>query len=114
MAFKHLKSLIGLSAPPGEDPQTAKTSILAHLLMILLLEPHISAPGSPPAWPRNGPALWRLTCLAAKALLAAIMPVSCRIPISRPPSNAICSNRRENDLIKLFQSYVSAYAQTRG
>jgi Transposase DDE domain len=44
MAFKRLKSLIGLSAPPSEDPQTAKTWILAHLLMILLLEPHTSAP----------------------------------------------------------------------
>jgi hypothetical protein len=44
MAFKRLKSLIGLSAPPSEDPQTAKTWILAHLLMILLLEPHTGAP----------------------------------------------------------------------
>jgi len=44
MAFKRLKSLIGLSAPPGEDPQVAKTWILAHLLTVLLLEPHTSAP----------------------------------------------------------------------
>jgi Transposase DDE domain len=44
MAFKRLKSLIGLSAPPGEDPEIAKTWILAHLLMVLLLEPHTSAP----------------------------------------------------------------------
>jgi Transposase DDE domain len=44
MAFKRLKSLIGLSAPPSEDPQVAKTWILAHLLMVLLLEPQISAP----------------------------------------------------------------------
>jgi len=44
MAFKRLKSLIGLSAPPGEDLAVAKTWILAHLLMVLLLEPHISAP----------------------------------------------------------------------
>jgi len=40
MAFKRLKSLIGLGGPPGEDPAVAKTWILAHLLMILLLEPH--------------------------------------------------------------------------
>jgi Transposase DDE domain len=40
MAFKRLKSLIGLGGPPGQDPQVAKTWILAHLLMILLLEPH--------------------------------------------------------------------------
>ena len=44
MAFKRLKSIIGLSGPPGEDPHVAKTWILAHLLMILLLEPHTSAP----------------------------------------------------------------------
>ncbi len=44
LAFKRLKSLIGLSAPPSEDSETAKTWILAHLLMALLLEPHTSAP----------------------------------------------------------------------
>lgn len=44
MAFKRLKSVIGLGGPPGKDPRTAKAWILAHLLMILLLEPHTSAP----------------------------------------------------------------------
>jgi len=44
MAFKRLKSLIGLSAPPSEDTAVAKTWILAHLSMVLLLEPHTSAP----------------------------------------------------------------------
>jgi hypothetical protein len=44
MAFKRLKSILGLEGPPGEDPKVAKTWILAHLLMGLLLEPHISAP----------------------------------------------------------------------
>ena len=44
MAFKRLKSLIGLGGPPGQDTAVAKTWILAHLLMILLLEPHTSAP----------------------------------------------------------------------
>ena len=53
MAFKRLKSLIGLSAPPSEDPETAKTWILAHLLMAFLLEPHTARPRSLPAWPRN-------------------------------------------------------------
>lgn len=43
MTFKRLKSIIGLGGPPGNDPRTAKTWILAHLLMILLLEPHTSA-----------------------------------------------------------------------
>lgn len=44
MAFKRLKSVIGLAGPPGKDPRTAKAWILAHLLMVLLLEPHTSAP----------------------------------------------------------------------
>lgn len=42
LAFKRLKSLIGLKGPPGEDPDVAKTWILAHLLMALLIEPHTS------------------------------------------------------------------------
>ena len=44
LAFKRLKSVIGLAGPPGKDPRTARAWILAHLLMILLLEPHVSAP----------------------------------------------------------------------
>ena len=44
MAFKHLKSIVGMSGPPGQDPEVAKTWLLAHLLMALLLEPHTSAP----------------------------------------------------------------------
>ena len=39
LAFKRLKSLIGLAGPPGLDVNVAKTWVLAHLLMILLLEP---------------------------------------------------------------------------
>ena len=44
MAFKRLKTIIGLQAPPGEDAAVAKTWILAHLLMVLLIEPQLSAP----------------------------------------------------------------------
>ena len=39
LAFKRLKSLIGLKGPPGKDERSAKPYLLAHLLMILLLEP---------------------------------------------------------------------------
>jgi hypothetical protein len=39
LAFKRLKSLIGLKGPPGTDERSAKPHILAHLLVILLLEP---------------------------------------------------------------------------
>jgi len=41
LAFKRLKSLIGLKGPPGTDERSAKPYVLAHLLMILLLEPLI-------------------------------------------------------------------------
>jgi hypothetical protein len=41
LAFKRLKSLIGLRAPPGINERSARPYILAHLLMILLLEPLI-------------------------------------------------------------------------
>jgi hypothetical protein len=43
LAFKRLKSLVGLGGPPGADPRCAKAWVLAHLLMILLLEPLIDA-----------------------------------------------------------------------
>jgi hypothetical protein len=39
LAFKRLKSLIGLKGPPGTDERSARPHILAHLLVILLLEP---------------------------------------------------------------------------
>jgi hypothetical protein len=43
LAFKRLKSLIGLKGPPGADERSAKPYLLAHLLMILLLEPLVDA-----------------------------------------------------------------------
>jgi hypothetical protein len=50
LAFKRLKSLIGLKKPPGTDARSARPWILAHLLMILLLEPQVDAlEDSPPA-----------------------------------------------------------------
>jgi hypothetical protein len=39
LGFKRLKSLIGLKGPPGIDARSARPHILAHLLIILLLEP---------------------------------------------------------------------------
>ncbi len=50
LAFKRLKSLIGLKEPPGFDERSAKPWVLAHLLLILLTEPLASAfEDSPPA-----------------------------------------------------------------
>jgi hypothetical protein len=41
LAFKRLKGLVGLKGPPGRNPRSAKPYLLAHLLLILLLEPLI-------------------------------------------------------------------------
>jgi hypothetical protein len=50
LGFKRLKSLIGLRRPPGLDERSARPYVLAHLLMILRLEPLADAfAGSPPA-----------------------------------------------------------------
>lgn len=42
LGFKRLKSLIGLKGPPGTDERSARPHILAHLLVILLLEPLVA------------------------------------------------------------------------
>jgi IS4 transposase len=49
LAFKRLKSLIGLRSPPVKDPAIARSWILAHLLMILLVEPLIDEFGVSPS-----------------------------------------------------------------
>jgi hypothetical protein len=41
LGFKRLKSVIGLKGPPGADERSARPHVLAHLLIILLLEPLI-------------------------------------------------------------------------
>ena len=50
LAFKRLKSLIGLKKPPGTDERSARPWVLAHLLMILLLEPLVDALEDSPHW----------------------------------------------------------------
>lgn len=52
LAFKRLKSLIGLKGPPGTDERSARPYILAHLLLILLLEPLIDELEDSPRSPR--------------------------------------------------------------
>jgi hypothetical protein len=42
IAFKHLKSGLGLTGPPGDDPRSAKAHILCNLLLALLTEPLIT------------------------------------------------------------------------
>ena len=48
IAFKRLKSIIGLATPPGECPQTAKAWVLCHLIAVLLTEARLSAFGDSP------------------------------------------------------------------
>ena len=50
LAFKRLKSVIGLKGPPGTDQRSARAFILAHLLMIVLLEPLVDAFEDSPHW----------------------------------------------------------------
>jgi Transposase DDE domain len=42
IAFKHLKSGVGLAGPPGDDQRSARAYILCHLLLALLTEPLIA------------------------------------------------------------------------
>lgn len=50
LGFKRLKSLIGLQGPPSSDERSARPYILAHLLIILLLEPVIDEFEVSPHW----------------------------------------------------------------
>jgi hypothetical protein len=50
LGFKRLKSLIGLTAPPGTDERSARPYLLAHLLIILLLEPLVREFEDSPRW----------------------------------------------------------------
>lgn len=50
LAFKRLNSLISLKGPPGKNQRSAKPYLLAHLLIILLLEPLVDAFEDSPRW----------------------------------------------------------------
>ncbi len=50
LAFKRLKSLIGLKGPPAKEPRLAKAHVLAHLLIALLIEPHLGELDDSPRW----------------------------------------------------------------
>jgi Transposase DDE domain len=57
IAFKRMKSLIGLRPPPGKCAQVAKVWVLCHLIAVLLTEAQLSAIGdSPRRAPAHGPA----------------------------------------------------------
>ena len=42
IAFKHLKSGVGLAGPPSEEPRSARAYVLCHLLLGLLTEPLVA------------------------------------------------------------------------
>jgi hypothetical protein len=44
------RGLIGLKGPPGADERSAKPYVLAHLLIILLLEPLVDGIEDSPRW----------------------------------------------------------------
>ena len=48
IAFKRLKSIIGLESPPGDCPEVAKVWVLCHLIAVLLTEAQASAFGDSP------------------------------------------------------------------
>ena len=52
LGFKRRKSLIGSNAPPGQDERSARPYGLAHLLMLLLLEPPVDQLEGSPRWAR--------------------------------------------------------------
>ena len=55
LGFKRLKSLIGLKGPPGADERSARPYVLAHLLIILLLEPLVDGLEDSPRWAESLP-----------------------------------------------------------
>ncbi len=55
LGFKRLKSLIGLKGPPGADERSARPYVLAHLLIILLLEPLVDGLEDSPRWAESSP-----------------------------------------------------------
>ena len=48
IAFKRMKSLIGLGSPPGKCPRVAKAWVLCHLIAVLLTEAQSGAIGDSP------------------------------------------------------------------
>jgi Transposase DDE domain len=56
IAFKRLKSIIGLATPPGECSEVAKAWVLCHLIAVLMTEARLSAFGdSPRSRPAHAP-----------------------------------------------------------
>ncbi len=75
IAFKRMKSLVGLKGPPGECPEVAKAWVLCHLIAALLTEAHLAAFGdSPRRAAAHAPSSGALYRLLIAALIGAIIP----------------------------------------
>jgi hypothetical protein len=78
LAFKRLKSLLGLGRLPAKGEALARSWLLAHLIVALLIEDtssRILESRPPPAAPRRCTSLWRVTQALRDALLVAIRGV---------------------------------------
>ena len=90
LAFKRLKSLIGLKAPPGVDERSAKPYVLAHLLVILLAR---TADRRVRGLSPLGTS--RLTRPGAWRLLLQLTPRFCK-PSCHSHRSPICAGRKTN------------------
>src|SRR5215213_7389687 len=80
LAFKRLKTLLGLGRLPAKGEALARSWLLAHLILALLIEDTSrqlldSLPPPPAAAPRRCTSLWRVTQTLRDALLVAIRGV---------------------------------------
>ena len=80
LAFKRLKTLLGLGRLPAKGETLARSWLLAHLILALLIEDTSrqlldSLPPQPAAAPRRCTSLWRVTQALRDALLVVIRGV---------------------------------------
>ena len=78
LAFKRLKTLLGLGRLPAKGEALARSWLLAHLIVALLIEDtsrQLLDSRPPPATPRRCTSLWRVTQALRDALLVVIRGV---------------------------------------
>ena len=78
LAFKRLKSLLGLGRLPAKGEALARSWLLAHLILALLIEDtsrQLLEAYPAPAAPRRCTSLWRITQTLRDALLVVIRGV---------------------------------------
>lgn len=112
-----VRGLIGLKGPPGMDERSAKPWLLAHLLMILLLEPLVDEFEDSPHW-----GLAARPAPAHGVCCSSLSPHSSK-PSSRNRQSPVCdaarrrcgdisTSRLEGATIRKWPAYFSAYGIT--